>query len=67
MSMLIWHLPALVKFLIHLSSYKLLCSTPGDHDYAGSNVFRSANGKIVEHWRVLQVLPGGFLNDNGMF
>lgn len=40
---------------------------PGDHDYAGIDIFRFENGKIVEHWDVLQVVPDRFLNDNGMF
>ncbi len=43
-------------------------SWPGDHVYAGIDVFRlDPDGKVVEHWDVLQVVPDHSANDNGMF
>jgi predicted SnoaL-like aldol condensation-catalyzing enzyme len=41
---------------------------PGSDDYAGIDIFRfDDNGKIVEHWDVLQVISDGSQNDNGLF
>ena len=41
---------------------------PGDHDYAGIDIFRvDADGKVVEHWDVLQVVPDEAKNPNGMW
>jgi predicted SnoaL-like aldol condensation-catalyzing enzyme len=38
------------------------------HDYAGIDIFRlDADGKIVEQWDVLQVIPSESKNANGMF
>jgi predicted SnoaL-like aldol condensation-catalyzing enzyme len=41
-------------------------SWPGDHEYAGIDIFRvDADGKVVEHWDILQVVPETSANDNG--
>lgn len=41
---------------------------PGDRDYAGIDIFRfDDEGRVVEHWDVLQVVPDEMAHGNGMF
>jgi len=41
---------------------------PEGLEYAGIDIFRlDGQGKVVEHWDVLQELPERSANDNGMF
>jgi len=43
-------------------------SWPEGLEYAGIDIFRlDADGKVVEHWDVLQEIPEKSANDNGMF
>lgn len=40
---------------------------PKDGDWAGIDIFRLHDGKIVEHWDILQRVPRDSANQNTMF
>lgn len=41
---------------------------PSSPDWAGIDIFRlDEEGKVVEHWDVLQTVPDHSANDNGLF
>ena len=40
---------------------------PGQPGIAAIDIFRVENGRIAEHWDVMQPVPAEAKNDNGMF
>jgi predicted SnoaL-like aldol condensation-catalyzing enzyme len=49
--------------ILHLHAVR----TPGERGSAIVDIFKLENGKIVEHWDVVQPIPEKSANGNGMF
>lgn len=48
-------------------AHSLLKTSPEDSGTAAADFFELEDGKIVEHWDVLQPVPETSANDNTMF
>jgi predicted SnoaL-like aldol condensation-catalyzing enzyme len=48
-------------------THSQLVLKPGEPGQALADFFRVEDGKIVEHWDVVQDIPAESANDNGMF
>ena len=50
-----------------VATHSLLKTSPEDRGTAAADFFRLEDGKIVEHWDVLQPVPESAANDHPMF
>ena len=48
-------------------THSLLKTSPEDRSTAAADVFRLEDGKVVEHWDVLQSVPESAANEHPMF
>jgi predicted SnoaL-like aldol condensation-catalyzing enzyme len=44
-----------------------MSGSPSERGQAVADLFRLENGKLVEHWDVIQEVPAESKNDNSMF
>ncbi|MBT2185473.1 nuclear transport factor 2 family protein [Sphingobium nicotianae] len=51
----------------HVITHQHVTRWPGDPGFAVCDIFRIADGKIVEHWDVLQEISATPVNPNSMF
>jgi predicted SnoaL-like aldol condensation-catalyzing enzyme len=48
-------------------THSLLKTSPEDRGTAAADIFRLEDGKVVEHWDVVQPVPESAANDHPMF
>ncbi|MFM5913221.1 MAG: nuclear transport factor 2 family protein [Chakrabartia godavariana] len=51
----------------HVTTHVHVVRWPGDPGLAVCDIFRCADGKVVEHWDVIQEIPEDPVNPNSMF
>jgi predicted SnoaL-like aldol condensation-catalyzing enzyme len=51
----------------HVVSHQHVIRWPGDTGFAVVDIFRIENGRIVEHWDVVQEISASPVNPNSMF
>ncbi|BAK67001.1 hypothetical protein SLG_23260 [Sphingobium sp. SYK-6] len=51
----------------HVITHQHVVRWPGDPGFAVCDIFRIRDGRIVEHWDVLQEIPEKPVNPNSMF
>ncbi len=62
-----FHLKRVIAEDDHVVLHYNLQMFPGDLGQAVVDIFRVEDGRIVEHWDVIQPVPAESRNDNGMF
>jgi predicted SnoaL-like aldol condensation-catalyzing enzyme len=51
----------------HVITHQHVMRWPGDSGFAVMDIFRIADGKVVEHWDVVQEISNAPVNPNSMF